>query len=1045
MVDALINPLNLVIVGLGIGFLLPLVDGRSPAIRRGLFHLTLAYQALLPLLWLMWLADGAAAQEIQTAGFGPPFSINLRLGLEEALFVAGVNLAALLGGWYLGDLLRDRAAAMSAFLILAMGIDGMIMTRDLFNLFIFIEITAIATYGLLGLERSAAALTAGFKYIIATSLASTFFLLGVMLFYYLTGTLNIDGMREQVGLVQGPIGMVAMALLVAGVVIELKPYPANGWGLDVYESVPPGIAAMVSVGVSAGALFALYKVLPLTAPYLPAMAAIAGATFLVSNIIGLKQKKARRLLGYSSIGQVSLVALALLLLTRLDQTAAIPLVVGGLFVNHLVAKAGLFWLAGALSRENIADWHGLRARPLLLVLFGLLLAALAGLPPFPGFWAKWELVMQLSAGGMSAWVALILIGSLVEAVYLFRWFGHAMQPADETASTPAMPQLLPVVFAVLGLFGSGHIAARSFGPDTLATLLPVYVAIALMLVDGLPGRLKAMLTLAIVAIYSVFIAPELAGLHRLFGILLLGGGLLIAAASLYRDDSRRGYYPLLTLLLLSFGGLLQAETSLQFFVAWEFITLSSYMLLCMGRGAAPFTLSYLIFSLGSAFLLLAGFGLAYAHSGSAALADLVRVQQGSGWVLGLLAVGFLTKAGALGLHVWLPGAYAEADDDFSAMLSAVLGKATIFGLFIAVMQLGVKGGAATAVMYVVGWVGLLTAFFGALMAIFQEDIKRMLAYSSMGQVGYMIAALATGTHMGWVAAGYLTVNHLLFKGLLFLVAAGVILRVGQREMYRMGGLIQNMPFSFFAMLIAIIALSGVPPLTGFGGKWLLINALLEKGWYWQAGLAFFASAVAFLYLFRMIHTVFLGQRKRAHKDLREAPLPLLIPQGVLILVILVFSVQPNWLVGPLAEIMAGHAPQTLVVNGTLVQSGRGYWDGFMIINVVGAVFMVPLLMLLVLSRFMHVQKVKQFNIVFAAERPESPETTHYAYDFYRFYERALGFLIVPRATAFWNGVTEWSHSLGGGLRTFYTGNGQTYALYVLLYLVALYLAVGGST
>ena len=107
--------------------------------------------------------------------------------------------------------------------------------------------------------------------------------------------------------------------------------------------------------------------------------------------------------------------------------------------------------------------------------------------------------------------------------------------------------------------------------------------------------------------------------------------------------------------------------------------------------------------------------------------------------------------------------------------------------------------------------------------------------------------------------------------------------------------------------------------------------------------------------------------------------------------------------------------------------------------------MVPLLMLLVLSRFMHVQKVKQFNIVFAAERPESPETTHYAYDFYRFYERALGFLIVPRATAFWNGVTEWSHSLGGGLRTFYTGNGQTYALYVLLYLVALYLAVGGST
>jgi formate hydrogenlyase subunit 3/multisubunit Na+/H+ antiporter MnhD subunit len=360
------------------------------------------------------------------------------------------------------------------------------------------------------------------------------------------------------------------------------------------------------------------------------------------------------------------------------------------------------------------------------------------------------------------------------------------------------------------------------------------------------------------------------------------------------------------------------------------------------------------------------------------------------------------------------------------------------------MSLGVKGGGTGIVMYVIGWLGLLTAFFGALLAIFQEDLKRMLAYSSMGQVGYIIAALATGTHLGWVAGGYLAVNHLLFKGLLFLVAAGVILRVGQREMYKMGGLIQNMPMSFVGMLVGIVALSGVPPLTGFGGKWLLLNALLEKGWYWQAGLAFFASAVAFLYLFRMIHTVFLGQRKRAHRDLREAPLALLIPQALLIAIILAISIQPNWLVGPLAAIMAGELPQTLVVHGSLVQSGLGYWDGFLIINVVGAVFVISLLMLLVLARFMRVQRVKQFNIVFAAERPETPETTHYAYDFYRFYERALGFLIVPRATAFWNGVSEWSHSLGGGLRSFYTGNGQTYALYVLLYVVTLYLAVGGN-
>ncbi len=1044
MVEALSNPLNLVVVALGVGFLLPLIDRSSPALARSLFNLALVYQAALPILWLFWLANGAPTQEIQTAGISPPFSINLRFGMEEAFFVAGVNLAALLGGWYLTDLLRGRAAAMSVFLILTMGVDGMIMTRDLFNLFIFIEITAIATFGLLSLERNAAALTAGFKYIIATSLASSFLLLGVMLLYYLTGTLNIDDMQAQLVLVHGPLGLVAMTLLVAGMIVELKPYPANGWGLDVYENAPPGVAAMVSVGVSAGALFALYKILPLVLPFLSALAAVAGVTFLASNFIGLKQKKVRRLLGYSSIGQMSLAAAALVLLTQLDRGAAIPLVVGGLFLNHLFAKAGLFWLAGALKQSDTQDWRGLRANPRLLALFGVLLAALVGLPPFPGFWAKWELVMQLSAGGLNLWVAVILLGSLLEAVYLFRWFGQAMQASKHEPTLSGRAHQLPVMVAVLGLFAAGHFAAASFGVDALRVLAPLYIGIALMLLHSVPARVQGLVSLVIVGTYSYQVLPAQDGINALFGAMLLGGGLLMLVAGLYRGDQRLGHYPLMTMLLLSFGGLLQAGTSLEFFVAWEFLTISSYLLLCRGRDAAPHTLSYLIFSLASAFLVLAGFGLAYAETGSIALAALERVEGNAALVLSLLGLGFLVKAGAFGLHVWLPGAYAEADDDFSAMLAAVFGKAAVFGLFIAIMSLGVKGGGTDIVMYVLGWIGLLTAFFGALMAVFQEDLKKTLAYSSMGQVGYMVTALATGTHLGWVAAGYLSVNHLLFKGLLFLVAAGIVLRVGQREMYRMGGLISNMPVSFFGMMIGIIALSGVPPLTGFGGKWLMLNALLEKGWYWQAGFAFFASALAFLYLFRMIHTVFLGQRKLAHKDLREAPLALIVPQLVLVAVILAFSVQPTWLVNPVAAIMADYLPQTLEVHGSLIKSGLGYWDGFMVINVVGAVFMVSLLILLLLSRFMRVQRVKQFNIVFAAERPERPETTHYAYDFYSFYERALGFLVLPRATAFWNGVSEWSHSLGSGLRVFYTGNGQTYALYILLYVALLYFAVGDS-
>ncbi len=115
----------------------------------------------------------------------------------------------------------------------------------------------------------------------------------------------------------------------------------------------------------------------------------------------------------------------------------------------------------------------------------------------------------------------------------------------------------------------------------------------------------------------------------------------------------------------------------------------------------------------------------------------------------------------------------------------------------------------------------------------------------------------------------------------------------------------------------------------------------------------------------------------------------------------------------------------------------------MIMGVVAGVWMVPLLFLLLMTLTLKIQKVGQFNIVFAAERPHRPEDTHFAYNFFAHYDRALGILVRPRATAFWKSVVEWSHSLAASLRIFYNGNGQTYALHIVMYLVALYLVNGG--
>jgi formate hydrogenlyase subunit 3/multisubunit Na+/H+ antiporter MnhD subunit len=370
----------------------------------------------------------------------------------------------------------------------------------------------------------------------------------------------------------------------------------------------------------------------------------------------------------------------------------------------------------------------------------------------------------------------------------------------------------------------------------------------------------------------------------------------------------------------------------------------------------------------------------------------------------------------------------------------VVSKAGVFGLFLVGMQLVASLGDVESIMVAIGWLGLIMALVGAIMAALSEDVKYLLAYSSIGQLGYVVTTFALSSHLGWVASLYLAANHFLYKGLIFLAIAGVIYRIKTRQLHQMGGLIKNMPISFVSVLIGIITISGVPPLMGFGGKWLLYNALLEKGWNLQAGLAFFASAIAFLYLFKLIHTVFLGQRKSAHADVKEAPLILLIPQVVLMLAILAFSMSPAWIIQPISDAVAVYIPSTLSWEGNALFAGNGNWNGFMVMNIVGGLFVFITLWLWLVMRPVKRQKVKQFNIVFAAERPFTPETTHYAYNFYGFYDKALGFLIRPDATGFWNGVAEWGHTIGASLRRFYTGNGQTYAALILFYIGVFYLA-----
>jgi len=1043
----MVNPLYIFIIALGTGFLMSLIDRMHRSVTMLVFYAALTGMVVITGQWLVAIMQGSEAVVIYTAGFQAPFSINLQLGFEEAIFTFLANVVGLMSAIYLFSRFKEsKVGAMVLFLMMIMGINGMIMTRDIFNLFVFLEITSIATYALIGIERNTESLSAGFKYIIAGGIASSLFLIGTIYLYRLTGTLNIDVMIASKELITGSAGYIALFLVLTAIVIELKPFPANGWALDVYQAVNSGVVAVVATASSAAMFFVIYKLLPLlNISMIDVLAAIGIVTFVFSNLLGLKQKNAKRLLGYSSIAQMGLVLAALTLLYK-GTCGILPMnlliiIIGGLFLNHFLAKAGLFWLTGMFKNQETNKWSAIRQNPLLLFVFGSFIFALIGLPPFPGFWAKWELVLFLAKNGQHFWIFTILLGSFFEAIYLIRWLISVVKDAVEQEVILSFPKILPPVLFMIGLYNAGFLMIINYYSFNPLFFAPLLIAAFFFGLDWLPAKFKGVLTIGLIGAFAYHIVPQLDGIYQIFVVLFFGGGMIQLIATLQASGRRTGFYPFVLMMFLALGILLKSETTLQFFYAWELMTVSSFLLILRGSKARDHSLLYILFSLAGAYLILLGFAYGYASVGNTNILALIGITTYAPVAYGFILIGFLIKTGALGVHIWLPGSYAESEDDVSPIISSILSKAGIFGIMLIAGLLGKTLIGKIEISSLLGWLGAATALIGTLMAIFQEDIKKLLAYSSMGQVGYMVLSVAMLSHLGWVSALYLSFNHLFFKALLFIAIAGVVSRTGTRTMYEMGGLIKRMPFSFISVLIAIIALSGVPPLSGFGSKWLLYTAGIERGWYLQTAVAFFASTIAFLYCYRLIHAIFLGQPKPKFKEIKEASLWYLIPQYMLIMAIMAISMFPNLIIKPLTAAVSIYFPTTIIIDGYTVISSLGYWNGNAVMYVTMGVFALPLIILLLTQR--KPQAVKQFNIVFAAERPDRPETTHVAYNFFAPYQKALGFLARPLATRFWSAVSECTQSLAALFRQIYTGNGQTYALHIILYVVVLYFISGG--
>ncbi len=326
------------------------------------------------------------------------------------------------------------------------------------------------------------------------------------------------------------------------------------------------------------------------------------------------------------------------------------------------------------------------------------------------------------------------------------------------------------------------------------------------------------------------------------------------------------------------------------FVFLEISSLSSYILIALGqsRRALMAAFSYLIMGTIGATFLLIGIGLMYQMTGTLNMVDMAeRLKDVSDTrtilvALAFVVVGISTKLAVFPLHQWLPNAYSFAPPLVSAFLASTATKVAyyllirfcfgIFGIAFVFEQVGID--------VVLLPLSIAAMFIGSIAAIYQTDFKRLLAYSSIAQIGYMTLGLSLATQAG-VSAGLIHVfNHALMKGALFMVAACVAWRMGGTKIEAMKGLGQRMPWTMAAMVVAGLALVGVPGTVGFVSKWALVMAALEKGSLLIPFLIMASSMLALVYVWRLVEVVYF-EAPDTEIEAKEAPLRLLIPTWIL--------------------------------------------------------------------------------------------------------------------------------------------------------------------
>jgi len=866
---------------------------------------------------------------------------------------------------------------------------GVSTASDFGNFYLFWELMTWSSYFLVIHEQTTDALKAGKKYFLMCVSGAYIMHFGILLLHENLGSFDMTVIAAGVNQLSEPIALTALAAFITGLGVKAGLFPLHSWLPDAHPVAPSSISAPMSAILTKAGIYGLTKVLFVifgTGTLMSygkvgdfslagfTLSVLGGLTFIYGEVKALRESNLKRLLAFSTLAQVGEIVAVLGIGSYLSTAGAMMHV-----MNHAVFKSLLFLAAGAvifrMRSKRLEDLKGVgRKMPFTCGCFAIGILAIMGLPPFSGFFSKFLMVYAAVEAGKLLLPILILLGSVIGAIYYIRiirvLFFEQYQGA-EISEAPWSMRLPLAVLAFLVLLGGlvpelslslsrpvadliasrGELAIIAIPNLTLDWSISAFVACSGAVLVYFVGKrcptragITSVIVMAIALSAVLFEANRYDLLSFWFAILVAAVGVLNLLYSIGYMKHGHAQNRFFFFFVFMIGGLLGVTASkdmFNFFAFWEIMsswTLYFVIIHEETQDSLAEGFKYFIFNFIGASCMFLGIVMLTAKTGSF---DFDQISQAAltmplPWLataLILIIAGLIMKAAQLPFRIDFQMHPPTAPTPVSGYISAVLLKSGPYGVLKIFAVLGgmtVFGKLGTSdelsgLMYAVAVIAAVTLLYAGAMAMIQTGIKRLLIYSTVSQLGYVLLGIALTSPLG-VAGGLMHfVNHMMLKNILFLAAGCILAQVHVESLNKLGGLGRKMPYTFGLFLFAGLSLSGLPPLNGFASKWLIYQATFQSGHYLLGLSALMSSLFTLAAVLKFAHVAFMGQPSDACKTIKEAPLSMLVPMFVFTGISLAVGIFPGLFLVPISGIMSAMGLGDLSVTWLGALPGTGAW------------------------------------------------------------------------------------------------------------------------